>query len=262
MVISDQCQRVRADGIANDSINVERALCLFQGLCMPSTSTSLFSLTLHNPQKGYEHGRNTPQSRPWKVIESYFSSRPFLFDESVWRIYPFRSFPRCQQKQKSDWRIWELIYQALINAIYFFCAGFIFLQRKLGQKLVSGNKNTGMTYQKKTGMMCQIDIRRCVEHVKHLRLWQLDRANTGWPIWDVITRRGLAKKLWFLKRFWQISCCVRNRPPKFPQGHPLNPKSTNRFLYGHDFSIPKVHAHKLVTAGWHAQMTICWTFQA
>ena len=48
------------------------------------------------------------------------------------------------------------------------------------------------------------------------------------PIWDVITRRGSAKKT-------LVSKTVRNRPPKFPQGHPLNPKSTKRFYMAMTF---------------------------
>lgn len=75
------------------------------------------------------------------------------------------------------------------------------------------------------------------------------------PTWDVITRRGLAKKLWFLKRFWQWRClsnfllrCQESSPKISPRPSP-EPQIDQAFLYGHDFSIPKVHAHKLVTAG-------------
>ena len=99
-------------------------------------------------------GKSLNHIFPSPYASSSVHTRPFFScDESLWRgkilSHPFSDASKSRNQiggfENSDTKPWSMLF--------LFGEGFIFLQRKLGQKLVSGNKNTGTTYQKKTGMM-------------------------------------------------------------------------------------------------------------
>lgn len=194
---------------------------------------------------------------------------PFLFDESLWRIYPFPSFPTCHQKQKSDWRIWGTEIPSLDQRYFFLVRVSFSSKENLVRNWFPGTNKHRDDVSEKNGndVQYQIDIHRCVEHVKHLRLWQLDRANTGTHLrcdhqtWlgekTLVSKTVLAVKM-FVKFLAEMSGIV---PQNFPKAIPWTPNRPSVFIWPWLFN-PKSSCAQTGDSGWHAQMTICWTFQA
>ena len=71
------------------------------------------------------------------------------------------------------------------------------------------------------------------------------------PIWDVITRRGLAKKLWFLKRFWQWRC-LSNFLLRCQESSPKISPNIRESLRPTVFIWPFVQSQKFMRTNCHA----------